>query len=55
MKLSRNFGKLTEDVKCSFKRIVMEDYDHQGIILDLNVTFTYVHVGDDCVATQNVC
>ena len=33
----------------------MEDYDYQGIILDLNVIFTYVHAGDNCDAAQNVC
>lgn len=45
---------MTEEVKRAIKKIVMDDYDHQGIILDLDIIFTYDHVGDDCVAVQLV-
>ena len=44
--------KLTEEVKSAIRHIVMDEYDHQGIVRDVDIIFTYDHAGDDCVAVQ---
>ena len=46
--------KLSKKVRDAVRKTVVEDYDHQGTVRDVNLVLTYDHYGDECIAVQLV-
>lgn len=46
--------KLPKKVQKAIKKIVLDDYDHQGTVSDVDSFLTYDHYGDECIAVQLV-